>query len=272
MTPEDSLIIIPAAWGTDTLDARLDTTLMNARAAEPADTATAITVAAEPLPPAWMDGLEPSDRVTQPGRNSGFLMVLALLIVILTYNFRHLSRHTRNYFEELVKVRDGRDNVFDERPAGDTRVLILIIVLAIVSGGILIASAVTDRPPMTGKTLAVCTGLAAAYYAVLLGAYHLVGYTFTTPPRHHDWVRSFNASTALAGLGMAVPSILALFYPALAPTVVLIGCFVYFAFHLLFIYKGFRIFYTNFGSLLYFILYLCTLEIIPVIFVYKAAT
>ncbi|MDE6853726.1 MAG: DUF4271 domain-containing protein, partial [Muribaculaceae bacterium] len=41
---------------------------------------------------------------------------------------------------------------------------------------------------------------------------------------------------------------------------------------LLFIIKGLRIFYTGIGSLLYFILYLCTLEIIPGCAVYVLST
>ncbi|MCH5320108.1 MAG: DUF4271 domain-containing protein, partial [Paramuribaculum sp.] len=40
---------------------------------------------------------------------------------------------------------------------------------------------------------------------------------------------------------------------------------------IMFIVKGFRIFYTNSASIVYFILYLCSLEIVPVtIFFYLA--
>ncbi|MDE6169760.1 MAG: DUF4271 domain-containing protein, partial [Duncaniella sp.] len=43
----------------------------------------------------------------------------------------------------------------------------------------------------------------------------------------------------------------------------------YFLTRILFICKGFRLFYDNFGSLLYFILYLCTLEIVPLVLIYR---
>ncbi|MDE6655263.1 MAG: DUF4271 domain-containing protein [Muribaculaceae bacterium] len=39
----------------------------------------------------------------------------------------------------------------------------------------------------------------------------------------------------------------------------------------MFIIKGFRIFYHKIWSLLYFILYLCTLEIVPLIILYLTA-
>ncbi|MDE5596138.1 MAG: DUF4271 domain-containing protein, partial [Muribaculaceae bacterium] len=38
-----------------------------------------------------------------------------------------------------------------------------------------------------------------------------------------------------------------------------------------FIWKGFSIFYNNIFSLVYFILYLCALEIIPLIYVFQLA-
>ncbi|MDE6240375.1 MAG: DUF4271 domain-containing protein, partial [Muribaculaceae bacterium] len=45
----------------------------------------------------------------------------------------------------------------------------------------------------------------------------------------------------------------------------------YLLFRLVFISNGFSIFYRNIFSLVYFILYLCTLEIIPLIYVFKLA-
>ncbi|MBP3590263.1 MAG: DUF4271 domain-containing protein, partial [Muribaculaceae bacterium] len=40
---------------------------------------------------------------------------------------------------------------------------------------------------------------------------------------------------------------------------------IYVSARLIFIIKGFKIFYNGFISLIYFILYLCTLEIVPLI-------
>ncbi|MGM9811684.1 MAG: DUF4271 domain-containing protein [Muribaculaceae bacterium] len=48
----------------------------------------------------------------------------------------------------------------------------------------------------------------------------------------------------------------------------LIYIFIYFVCRLIYIIKGFRIFFNNFTSIFYFILYLCSGEIIPLIAVY----
>ncbi|MCM1033274.1 MAG: DUF4271 domain-containing protein [Odoribacter sp.] len=273
----DSLYIIkPAATVSSTLDTRLDTALIDARpridVIQPV-----MPLTREEMQPAWMSGLEPASRVMQPGHQSGFLMILALMAVVLIYNFRHLSRLVHTYMDELIKVRRGRDNVFDERPAGDTRVLILLITMAIVCCGTLLSTAIADTPGAPGLTnlsggkVAAVTTVAALYYFALLCGYNLVGYAFTTPEQQRDWVRGYNASQALLGLALVIPATLAIFYPEVTSTVVLISLCIYLAARLLFIFKGFRIFYTNFGSLLYFILYLCTLELIPLIFVYKCS-
>lgn len=232
------------------------------------------TVASVAPPPAWDEGLEPAARHIRPGKSTVFLAVIALLFVVLAFNFRTLSRLLKFYSEELVSVRRGRDNVFDDRPAGDTRVLILLIVQFVVSGGILLAGAVsafTGHELMSPVGVAKVIGIVGAYYMFELVAYNTVGYTFAGVEGRREWLRGFNASQALLGVALALPAILVIFYPATTALMARIGVLVYFLARLLFIFKGFRIFYDKIGSLLYFILYLCTLEIIPLILVYNCS-
>ncbi len=221
---------------------------------------------------AWEQGLEPVARTTGPDNNSGFLLVIAVLFVVMIFNFRHLKRLAGTYIEELIKVRSGRDNVFDERPAGDTRVLVVLIMQAVISEGILLAGNLCGIGSLTVTGVAAVSGVIAAYYIAMLLSYNIVGYTFAPAGAHHDWVRGFNASQALLGMLLVVPAVLSIFYPYAATAVITVSAVIYVLVRLLFIFKGFRIFYTNIGSLVYFILYLCTLEIIPIIYVYKCAS
>ena len=50
-----------------------------------------------------------------------------------------------------------------------------------------------------------------------------------------------------------------------------IGVIIYISCRIVFICKGFRIFFNNLVSLLYFILYLCSVEIVPVILSFTGA-
>ena len=244
----------------------------------PADTAWAsvdsLQAAAQP-PMAWEDGLEPIARPDQPGTRTGFLAAIAFIFVLLAYNFRHLGRLVRTYGEELVKVRLGRDNVFDERPAADVRILWLLLLQFVVCGGILLAGGIHlwggSPGPMPVMGVAKVIAIVGIYYIFQLIAYQTVGYTFTTSAGRREWVRGFNASQALLGLSLAVPAILSVFYPVTAVYMIILGAVLYFSGRILFILKGFRIFYDKISSLLYFILYLCTLEIIPLILVYECS-
>lgn len=222
----------------------------------------------------WTAGLEPALRVMQPGHNSVMLLIVALMIMLMTFNFKHLRRLTNTYVEELTKQRHGRENVFDEHPAGDMRILIMLIIQAVICGGILLSAAAAsvghgNATLLTGRCMWLCTLIAATYFVTIFIAQHLVGYAFADEQGHRDWIRSFNASMAFTGEIIVLPAILAIFYPNAAPALVVVAFLAFILVRLALIIKGFRIFYTDYTSLVYFILYLCTLEIIPLIFVYK---
>jgi len=223
--------------------------------------------------PDWRCGLPPEPRPMQPGNRSGFLLLIALMAVVMTFNFRHFGRVLRIYGKEVWRLRGGRDNVFDEHTAADTRVLILLLMQCVICTGILVCAAVcrldlAQPRAMTGLAVGGVTAICAAYYMLELCAYSAVGYAFSTPTGRREWLRGFNSSQALLGIGLILPAVLAVFYPPLTQLAVAAAAVLYVCARILFIIKGFRIFYDNIGSLLYFILYLCTLEIVPVVFVY----
>lgn len=266
----DSLAVDSLAVDSLAVDSLAVDSLIQIAQTAATDPATTIAL------PAWHDGLEPTMRQVQPGNHSGFLTIIALMFVVMIFNFKHMKRLIKTYVEELWKVRSGRDNVFDERPAGDTRILLLLMLQSIVCIGILLASAICLKTqpadtPLTGSCVAAVTAVVAAGYLFRFTGYHLVGYAFGTPETHHDWVRAYNASIALLGVALIVPAMLAIFYPQVSSTVVIAAIVLYLCTKITFILKGFRIFYTNFTSIIYFILYLCTLEITPLLFVYKCS-
>lgn len=232
------------------------------------------TVASAAVPPAWLSGVEGSRRQQSTASDSGLLTIITLIFVALALNFRHCPRIFANFSTELLSVR-RRANVFDEHTTNETRVLLLILLEYVACLGILLYALVGLRcPPDTEhifRTTALLMGLASAYYVFQLCAYSLVSYIFSTPDGRRQWLRGFNASQALAGIALLIPAILTIFYPdAIRPTLIVAGC-IYFLARIIFIIKGFRIFFTRITSLVYFILYLCTLEIIPVIIVYRSA-
>ncbi len=239
-----------------------------------ADSVAAVATVAERDPDAWLDGIEGASRQTGIGRDSGILTILVLLFVFLALNVRNSRHMFSHFFDELGSFKD-RNNAFDEHTSNETRLTLLLIGQFIVCAGILlyVTATVESRPDDIGIFTGVArtSGLMAAYYIFQLAAYNTVGYIFTSSERRAAWIAGFNASQSMLGLALIIPVLLAVFYPSADKAVIVIAATLYFIARLLFIVKGFRIFFINFSSLLYFILYLCALEIIPVLFVYKMA-
>lgn len=239
-----------------------------------ADTIAATVTATERDPEAWLDGIEGESRQTGIGRDSGILTILVLLFVFLALNVRNSRHMFSHFFDELGSFKD-RNNAFDEHTANEARLTIVLIGQFIVCAGILlyVISSAESRPENIGIFAGVArtSGLMAAYYIFQLAAYNTVGYIFTSSERRAAWIAGFNASQSMLGIALIIPVLLAVFYPTADTAVIVIAGSLYFIARVMFVVKGFRIFFINFSSLLYFILYLCALEIIPVLFVYKAA-
>ncbi len=261
--------IMPLAF-----DSVLDTARIEAYMALQAVPDTVQAVAEQPAD-RWTDGLAPRPRSIHPAASNGFLLTLAVLLIIGAFNIRNLINIIVTSSKELVKVRHGRDNIFTERSASDARTRLFLLLLATAGAGIFTAvgalAASGCGASMTVSTVCVFIALCAVYFGVMYVAYQTVGFTFAPGDGRREWIRGYSASLILPGFILALPAVALLFYPAFAVPIALGAMAVFLAGRLLFIIKGFRIFYDKIGDLVYFILYLCTLEIIPLLVVYRLA-
>lgn len=234
------------------------------------------TSASMTVPDSWTDGIEGTSLQVSTDGNSGILTVIVALFVILSLNFKECKKLFAHFTDELINNKK-RENAFDEHSNHESRLTVLTVVQYLVYGGIILASIAVSRDDtmQTGdynfNTLAAAIGIFTVYYLFQICAYAITGYTFSGKDNSLRWLRAFNASQSLAGLGLIIPALMTLFYPAAATAMSSVACCVYIIARLAFISKGFSIFYNNIFSLVYFILYLCALEIIPVIYVYKIA-
>ncbi len=221
---------------------------------------------------AYMAGESPMERTLLPGYDSGVLCLLIGIFLILAYNFRHYSTFIKNFSTDLWSVR-RRENTFSVRTFSETGIQMSVVLLACVSEGIIVNSVMTREgvsgPLSTFGAIAAVTLVALLYYLWQLAAYRTVGYVFTDKVSSRLWLKGFNASQSLLGLALVAPALVVLFNPGAVVVVFPMGVLFYFMARFIFICKGFRLFYDNFGSLIYFILYLCTLEIVPLVLLYR---
>lgn len=219
----------------------------------------------------YTEGYEPGERASLPGYDSGVLCLLLGMFLLLAYNFRHYSTFLKNFLYDLFSVR-RREGFFDVRTASETGVQISLLFMACLSEGIIINSLVgAPFEEFVGvfPVITLITVVAALYYVWQLAAYQTVGLVFTDKISARMWMKGFYASQALLAMLLVTPALVVLFNPGDAVAVAIIGASFYLLTRLLFICKGFRLFFDNFGSLVYFILYLCSLEIVPPVILYR---
>ena len=126
-------------------------------------------------------------------------------------------------------------------------------------------------PTHAFSDIAQLIALTGGYYIFQLVAYNLVGYTFTTDEGRTYFVKGFTSSQSILGFLLLITALVALVFREAAEGMLITAGTLYLLARLTFIIKGFRIFYHKIWSLLYFILYLCTLEIVPLIILYITA-
>ena len=220
-------------------------------------------------PPAWQSGVAVCPRPVSLGTDSGLMAVVVGVLVLIGLGMRHVRRLFRALPQDLFSVR-RRANAFDEHTANESRVVILLLLQLFVCQGVLLYTwlgglePVSDGHRLTVTVLAL-SALSGGFYLFGLTGCLTLGYVFADRVNAGLLRRGLNASQILLGVALAVPTLVSLFYPSLSGIMLVAAGVLYVLSRICYISKGFRIFYHNLPSLLYFILYLCTLEIIPVI-------
>jgi hypothetical protein len=223
--------------------------------------------------PGYLSGIKGEERPVAPGSDPGILALIVMLLVLIGLNMRHVRRLFQTITQALWSVR-RRANVFDDHTAKETRTIMILICQLCIFEGILLYLWLAPTGLSAHNVfipVLQLSGLALAFYLFELTACAMVGYVFTDRVNAESWRRGHNASSVLLGICLAVPTLVSLFYPSVTGVMLWVAAGLYLLFRFVYIGKGFRIFYYNFPSLLYFILYLCTLEIIPLIGVYVSA-
>ena len=199
----------------------------------------------------------------------GIVMMGALILGGL--NAGSMARGFSAYRAELWSVR-RRPNMFDREQSVPFIASLIYALIFIVFSGIVLynLSGRPEHPSFGGAALSM--GVMVLYYLLQIIVYSLVGFTFTSDSGRRRFLGGFKATQAFAGLALIVPAIMLVVCPEWYNVLIIIALCIYGLARLIFISKGIRIFYDGFVSLLYFILYLCTLEILPAAFLYQLSS
>ncbi len=258
----------PATVQTADTAALASDSLALVRPAEPEP--VPVAVLAKPKP--WESGMVPVNRPETAATNSGMAAIIMAMLLLTVLCMRQSGRLLKAMYDDITRNRHDRHDL-DGRTPAQSRLIAIFATQACVYGGILLLAYVrtsgTAIPVMAGCGLLIA--LCLLYFVFQLFAYDTVGYAFTDTEHRRSWLRAFTATQSFLGFALLPVAIITVFYPEAGQWPLMVAAICYIIARLAFITKGFRIFYHNCGSLLYFILYLCTLEIIPPLIVFIIA-
>ncbi len=221
----------------------------------------------------YTSGLAPQPRPSLQGNNSVVLTMFMITIVAIVLVMRHSARYFKSAIQSIVTVRQ-RENAFDERTINEDAIVVILNIAVALSSAILLYSLYVPADiayRVTSEIFLKLLALTGGFILMQYIAYSIIGYAFTTPNLSGQWISGFSAVQSFLGLSMMFPAAAALFYPGASGTLATLAAIMYIIGRICFICKGFRIFFNNIFSLLYFILYLCGAEIIPILLVYRKA-
>lgn len=211
---------------------------------------------------------------------------VALLFCVIGLRFRNNRKYITAMFHNMVEVR-LRSNAFDET-VRETSFLVLLNLLWCCSAGIILWVVLGFTVPSSpadivgsfslpqlhewpSMTMAICIGVSVAYTCLMALAYITVGTVFSDATHGKMWLKGFSAGLGLLSFIYFPLSLLSLFYPEWTEILLSIALATFIIAKIVFIWKGFRIFFTQISSWVLFLYYLCSLEIVPLILTYLAA-
>lgn len=225
--------------------------------------------------PTSADGMDMISLPSRPGYDSGLLTLVICAFLMVTFSLSHSSHIWKSFVQDIFSLR-RRSNMFDQRTAGEYWCIGAMLVQTFIYEGLLMFAVLFNsgawrlQEPFFPIIISM-VAVAAVLYLFQLAGYYAVGFAFVDGSSLMQWIRGYNASQGILGFMLVVPALAAIFNPELTSSMSVTGIICYILMRLVFISKGFRIFYCGLGSLLYFILYLCALEFIPVMIAGMAA-
>ena len=206
---------------------------------------------------------------------SFILCGIFLLFLIIALRFHNNIKYAVKMFRNLVETR-ARQNIFDDT-VRETSLIVLLNILWCICAGIigfcvfqyLYPQSVTAQFQSIGMLWGMA--IAVVYSLFMWWTYTGVGWVFSDKTHAEMWVKGFSASQALMAPAFFLTALLGICRPDTAIGVGIASAAVFILVKLVFIWKGYRIFFSQFSSWVLFLCYLCSLEIVPLILCYRLA-
>lgn len=216
----------------------------------------------------FSSGMEPEALPVAPAADP---LVRAMVwggVLVALIVFPTVVRLWRLFVDSLVRQRSKLPAA--ERTAAERLSQVAALLLCALMWGLILycaafglRGALMTFTPASG--IALTAGAALVALLVQMSGFAVVGYAFSTPVETRSWIRALTATQSMSAYWLMIPAIGSLLFPAASMWLLYAGAAVYVAFRIMLWVKCFTIFYTGPFSIVYFFLYLCTLETVPLL-------
>lgn len=219
---------------------------------------------------------EPIGRDVAIRNDSGDVMSWLMLIVVgifvtVCFRYKNNFKYIKVMISDLTEIR-SRSNMFDDT-VRESSFMIALNVMCVVSVALLFhlssnlyIESFSVLP--LAKSILISIGVTIAYYVFQIASYWVCGNVFGDSLKTSIWLKGFTSNQGLLGVILFPIALISMFYSVASEEMFIIGATCFILGKIVFIFKGFRIFFTEISSWLLFLYYLCSVEIIPMIFAY----
>lgn len=219
------------------------------------------------------EGFEGIQKNENPSQNDGIFLILLCCFILVATSFRRGIKLFSQPFS-ISKNNRNLTEMADSSTIIESRLRFILLAQTFAMESIALTFLIHYlKPELTyigySKEILCTTVLAILYYNLQQSAYRILGSIFTEPGVTKQWIDN-HASINLS-LGIVLfPVIFCMIYLSGFLNIgLLLVTISYILSRIIFIYKGIKIFLRDVYGILYFILYLCALEIMPLFLIYK---
>lgn len=194
-------------------------------------------------------------------------IVLFAVFLLVAFAYRGGHKHLFQMVRYLFGVKE-RSSIFVDSTVNESRLRFALLNQTFVTEGIILYCGLwTYVPGIThlseGVALLCAVFLCVSLYFFQLAVYRLLGYVFADRTLTGIWIDSFVSIQSLLGIVLFPVALAVVYLPVPIGIGLRVAVFFYVSARIIFIYKSAKIFLRDIYGVLYFILYLCAMEIAP---------
>ena len=204
--------------------------------------------------------------------------IMIFCFIVTSYVFSH-GRKT--FFQSVRKLfsNHGINHIFHKQTSVDIYCLLLLNLQTCLLASVIILKCLSESPTSsvasnmnssTISTLLGCySGLSILYMLIKRYSYKFINWIFFDKIKNNLWMESYFFVVSIFGMLLFPVALLVVYGDFSFYISVLIPVFLFVLVNLFFIYKCFSIFFSQLHGLFHLFLYFCTLEILPLLVVWR---